>query len=408
MTPSTLEQVDSVDWRNASQVPRRKVRVTYFLGSLRLGGTERQVQELIRHLDRDIFEPSLILMEDVDPSAPKALVDRHEVLGVPESGNSQWLSRSRLLAMAAHRARRGLKSLQSEIVHAFLPAPCVLAGLTARLAKIPLIIGSRRSLPSQYRARSKVAAWADTVAFRLAHFNLGNSGAVSREMVELARCPADKCGTIYNGVDVNRFRPDIPPSLRQKLNWTGDEVVFGMVANFRPCKRHQDFVELASIVARRNSRARFLLAGADGGAKKTIVEQIKDRDLESKIQVLEAGVAPEMIFAAIDVYVCTSEAEGFSNSILEAMACGKPVIATRVGGNPEAVQHGMTGLLVPPHDVVSSSQATIALLDNPCLRKEMGLTGRKRAEDEFPVHKMIRAHQDLYMRLFEKHTRAKA
>ena len=384
-----------------SRLGTSRLKITYVLGSLRDGGTERQVLELLRHLDRDCFEPSLILMEDANVEQAQGLIEHCFVLGVPQGGNSRWFLRSGSMAKAVMRAQQHLKHLRSDIVHAFLPGPCILGGMAARLARIPLIIGSRRSLPSHYRAGSRTAGWADTAAFKLAHFNLGNSNAVTREMIRVAGCPESKCGTLRNGVDLQRFRPDLPSPLRQQLGWTQDEVVFGQVANFRPGKRHSDFVEMAAALAQRHPQARFLLAGADHGTKPSILRQIDAGCLGTKIKVLNGCPSPEEIFAALDVYVCTSEAEGFSNAILEAMACAKPVIATEVGGNPEAVRQDHSGFLVPIGDLRAFSQRADTLLADAALRKTMGMTGRRLAETEFSLEAMVRAHQELYCSLLE-------
>ena len=397
-----------IDDSRRARIAEEKVRVTYVLGSLRDAGTERQVLELIRHLDRTRFEPSLILMEGSNLERSDALVGRCFVMGVPQAGNSRWLSRSLSLLRATYRTRSYLRRLQSDVVHAFLPGPSILGGAAARLAGIPLIIGSRRSLASQYRARRRVAAWVDSLAFYLAHYNLGNSDAVSREMVEVGRCPQISCATIYNGVDQQRFRPDLPSILRQQLGWTHDEVVFGMVANFRSCKRHCDFVEAAGILAKRHDNARFLMAGADDGTRESVLKQIEALSLGEKIRVLDSTPSPETIFAALDVYVCTSEAEGFSNALLEAMACGKSVIATCVGGNAEAVRHGVSGLLVSPKNPSLTADAAAALLLDPASRRAMGMAGRARVEREFSLEAMVRAHQDLYWRLLDERRRLAA
>jgi glycosyltransferase involved in cell wall biosynthesis len=381
------------------------LKIIYVLGSLRDGGTERQVLELLRHLDRNLFEPSLILMEGSNVERARNLVEHCFVLGVPQGGNSRWLSRSASMAKAVMRAQAHMKRLRSDIVHAFLPGPSILGGLAARLAHVPLIIGSRRSLPSQYRAGRRTAGWADTAAFRLAHFNLGNSIAVTEEMIRVAGCPTSKCATLHNGVDLQRFHPDVSSTIRQHMGWTQDEIVFGQIANFRPGKRHADFVEMSAILAPKHPRARFILAGADYGTQPSIARQIEARGLGSKIKVLNGGPSPEEVFAALDVYVCTSEAEGFSNVILEAMACAKPVIATAVGGNPEAVRNEHSGFLVRVGDIGALSQRAETLLEDASLRKRMGTQGRQLAETEFSLTAMVTFQQAMYRSLFDARLR---
>jgi glycosyltransferase involved in cell wall biosynthesis len=383
-----------------------KLSVTYILGSLRDAGTERQVLQLMEHLDRRRFDLSLILMEAVNTERVRGLVHNCFVIGIPQAGNSRWVSRSFSLLKAIHSTKGYLQVLRSDIVHAFLPAPSIIGGISGRLARIPVIIGSRRSLPSQYRSRKLAGGWADTAAFRLAHFSLGNSRAVTSEMVEVGGCPQLKCGTIYNGVDLQRFRPDLPSCLRQELGWTRDEVVFGMVANFRRCKRHVDFVSAAALITKQHKEARFLMVGAESEIKRETLRQIDALSLTEKVRVLDATPSPELVFAALDVYVCASDAEGFSNVLLEAMSCSKPVIATRAGGNEEAVKHGVTGLLTSVGDPEDLAVAAIQLLDDPTLRHRFGAAGRKRVETEFSIETMVRAHEHLYSRLYEAHCKA--
>jgi glycosyltransferase involved in cell wall biosynthesis len=402
LTPQLLVDAATTAGCKTATKTGPRVRVTYVLGSLLDGGTERQVLELIRHLDRTRFEPSLVLMEDANIERSGGLVDQCFVMETAQAGNSHWLLRSASLVRSTRRAQKYLQHLRTDIVHALLPGPCILGGLAARLAKVPLIIGSRRSLPSQYRAHSRMGAWADSVALRLANYNLGNSHAVCREMIDIAGCPSEKCGTIYNGVDLQTFRPGLSPIVRQQMGWTSSEIVFGMVANFRACKRHRDFMEAAAILAQRHSNARFLMAGADAGARHAVQQQVEALSLNARVRILNSTPSPETIFAALDVCVCTSEAEGFSNMLLEAMACGKPLIATQVGGNAEAVRHGDTGFLVSAADPHAVANAEARLLLDGALRRTMGMAGRKRVENHFSLNSMVRAHEDLYSALLRE------
>ena len=227
-------------------------------------------------------------------------------------------------------------------------------------------------------------------------------------MVGIGKCPEPRCGTIYNGVDLDRFHPDLQPTLRQQLGWTHGEIVFGMVANFRPCKRHCDFVDAAATIAKEFANARFLMAGIDLGTKSEVLRQISALSLTEKVRVLDSTPSPELVFAALDVYICASDAEGFSNVLLEAMACGKPVIATRVGGNQEAVDHGVSGLLVSVGDKQGIADAAMRLVNDAALRHKFSTAGRQRVKRDFSIAAMVRAHEDLYAQLFDKTRRARA
>jgi hypothetical protein len=115
----------------------------------------------------------------------------------------------------------------------------------------------------------------------------------------------------------------------------------------------------------------------------------------------KSGTLGRLAAAALGVYVCTSAAEGFSNVILEAMACAKSVIATSVGRNPEAVRHDQTGFLVPPGDMSAFSQWADTRLADGRLRTTMGMNGRRLAETEFSLGAMVKAHHEIYFNLFE-------
>jgi glycosyltransferase involved in cell wall biosynthesis len=247
-----------------------------------------------------------------------------------------------------------------------------------------------------------VAGWMDSLALRLATFNLGNSRAVADEMLSVAGCPQNKCGAIVNGVDVHKFRPSLPSDLRQQLDWNHGETILGMIGNFREVKRHNDFVSAAAILSAAHPQVRFLMAGADAGTKTVVQKQVERLGLVERVRIMDATPEPENIFAAIDIYVCASSAEGFSNAVLEAMACGKPVVATRAGGNPEAVLNGETGFLVPVGSPAAIALAADRLITNLSERTSMGIHGRQRAVEQFPLQAMVAAHQELYCRLYRQ------
>jgi glycosyltransferase involved in cell wall biosynthesis len=279
-----------------------------------------------------------------------------------------------------------------------LPGPSILGGMAARLAGIPVSVGSRHSLVGLYRARGGAATLADRLAFHLADVSVGPSRAVTEEMVRIGGCPRQKCSTLYNGVDTSRFRPGLSRSWRSAMGWTDEHVVFGMVANFRACKGHADFVAAASRIAADHPEARFVMVGADQGLMAATMRQVEEAGLTAKTRVLDLEPSPEKIFAALDIYLCTSTSEAFGISLAEAMACGVPVIATAVGGIPEVIDDDVTGFLVPVGDSEAAADAAGKLFNRE-LRRGMGMRGRLRVEDKFSLSATVRAHEELYTRL---------
>ena len=261
------------------------------------------------------------------------------------------------------------------------------------------MIASRRSLVDCYRPNGRLAAFADVIATRTADFVLGNSQAIIQEVINLDRVPALKTQVIYNGVDTERFSASNKPGLRRQFGWSDEHIVFGMVANFAYYKRHVDLVRAAALIHASIPHARFLMVGEDRGEMPTVRKAIAEAGLEPFTSIVPGTKTPEMAFATMDVYVCTSETEGFSNVLLEAMATGLPVIATDVGGNREAVAEGVNGKLVPAHAPAIIAQVALELTGSPERMRQFSLSSRSRAEELFSLKKMVQAHEDLYMEL---------
>jgi glycosyltransferase involved in cell wall biosynthesis len=163
-------------------------------------------------------------------------------------------------------------------------------------------------------------------------------------------------------------------------------------------------VAAAAILAERYPQLKFVMVGADAGARNEVEQQISALQLKSKVFLFDTDPRPETIFAGIDIYVCASDTEGFSNVLLEALACGKPVIATNVGGNPEIITHGENGFLVPARSPASLATAAEVLICDPNLRKAMGARGRKLVEQKFSLAGMVSRHEDLYTSLISEHS----
>jgi glycosyltransferase involved in cell wall biosynthesis len=321
-------------------------------------------------------------------------------LGISGSGISRSYGKALKAATALTKLAAHLRRTTPDVLHAFLPVSFVLAAPAARLARVPLLIGSRRSLAACYRD-GRLLAGVDRVATRMCDFVIGNSRAVTAELVQLDGIPAEHTATIYNGVDSNRFQPG-DKSFRHAQGWTDDNVVFGIVANFLPYKRHVDFIRAAGLIAAKAPQARFVMAGEDRGILPELRRKIAVTGLESRFVIIPGTSEPEKLYPAMDAYICTSETEGFSNVLLEAAACGLPLVATEVGGNPEIIVPGENGCLVPVAQPEQVAQAALALAGNPDLRRRMGERSRELVQQRFSLDSMVRQHEQLYQRLLAR------
>jgi glycosyltransferase involved in cell wall biosynthesis len=376
-----------------------KVKVCYLIGTLGTGGAEGQVVELIRRLDRSRFEPLLVLESGGGTERVNGLVPDVKILRPNAKPIRATVKRAYHAARALRLLCSHLSQIRPDILHAFLPGSVIYASSARVLGRVPCTIASRRSLVDCYRPNDRLAAIADMIATRAADFVLGNSEAIIQEVVRLDGVPDSRTQVIYNGVDTERFSPLKRPGLRCQFGWSEEHMVFGMVANFFSYKRHLDFVRAAALIRAAVPQARFLLVGEDRGEMPTVQKAIEEAGLAPYIKILPGTKAPELAFAAMDVYICASETEGFSNVLLEAMATGLPVIATDVGGNREAVAEGVNGRLVPAHAPEQIARAAVELATNPDRLRQFSLSSRSRAEELFSLRKMVQAHEDLYTQL---------
>ncbi len=201
--------------------------------------------------------------------------------------------------------------------------------------------------------------------------------------------------TVHEGIDLGRVAAAPPAALHEELWLPHGSPIVGNVAALVPHKGQRHLVEAAALVVREVPDARFVIAG-EGELRESLEHQIKSHNLEK--HVILAGFRPDVLslHKAFDIFVMSSVMEGLGTSLLDAMACGKPVVATNAGGMPEVVRDGETGILVPPRDDRALAQAIIRLLKDESLRQRMGAAGLSLANSRFSAERMVAETLDVY------------
>jgi glycosyltransferase involved in cell wall biosynthesis len=370
-----------------------KIKIAFVIGTLDLGGTEHQLVALVRGMDRFRFLPIVFCLTATGP-----LVAHLEKAGVETRcfglrGLRVWRNPIRvtrcLLAFFAD-----LKKEQPEIIHGFLFHAYVLGAFAARIARIPVVIASRRSL-GHFKAGRPHYLPVERLANRMTDLIVANSEAVKQDVICREKVEPSKVTVIYNGIDPSLYDIPADPGLRASLQIPERARVIGAVANLIYYKGHDFFLQASQEIKRKYPEVKILLIG-EGPLRPGLENLTRRLGLEEDVLFLGSRQDIPQLLALMDVAVLPSLEEGFPNAVLEAMAAAKPVVATRVGGVPEAVVHGETGLLVPPRDPEALADAILELLGDPQRAREMGRTGRARVVKEFGLDRMIREMARLY------------
>jgi glycosyltransferase involved in cell wall biosynthesis len=385
-------------------LPRRKrasaaspIRLLKVVPTFMCGGTENQFMALGRSLDPDRFELEFACLRRWGAFADE-LVERH--IPLLECNVTSFLSLSALRQQA--RLARHLTNRRIDIVHTYSFYGNLFAVPPARLAGVPLVIASIRDrapylTPMQKRAQKWACQFADCI--------LVNAAAVKDWLIGEGY-DAAKIVVIPNGVELSRFdRVDgAEPPFRALGIPDGAPVVL-VVSRLNPLKGLEPFLEAAALVARDFPTVRFVVAGDTNPNERpywsTLTSLTGTLGLTDRVTF--AGLrrdVPELLSAAT-VSVMPSLNEALSNVVLESMAAGAPVVATRVGGTPEAIADGINGLLVPPGDPRAMAGAIGALLGDRERARRLGEAARQTINERFSMERMVSATAQLYEALLD-------
>jgi glycosyltransferase involved in cell wall biosynthesis len=370
----------------------KKIKLLQMLTNFHIGGTERQVANLALGIDPSHFDLHLACLRHSGE-----LLAELETLRVPRSEfrigrlyspKTLWQG-----IRLAYYVRRNL----IQIVHSFGFYPNVFTVPVARLAGASIVVASIRDTgdlltPMQRRLLKLVCRLADCV--------LVNAEAIRKNLLEQGYDPSNIV-VIRNGLTLSKAHGKEPGSLlRRELGIPLSARVVAVFSRLNRMKGVEYFLDAAMVLAGKFPDVHFLVVG-DGGSKPELEEHARRLGLERRIVFTGfRGDVPDLLSEAA-ISVLPSLSEGTSNTLLESMAAGIPVVATRVGGNPEVVEDGVSGLLVPPRDSAALAAATGRLLEDPDLALRLGQAGMRRVAALFSIDGSVHQTERLYQRLVE-------
>jgi sugar transferase (PEP-CTERM/EpsH1 system associated) len=235
----------------------------------------------------------------------------------------------------------------------------------------------------------------------------GNSADLVAWNRKIIGVPDHKSRLLGNGIDTDKFQPGSRDALLQASGFQADSIVFGTVGRVQSVKDHASLVDalllLRQTLPEQASRLRLVVIG-DGPQLVALRDKVGANGLQDSVWLPGARNDVAALLGGFDVFAMSSLAEGTPGSALEAMACGLPVVGTRVGGLPEVIEEGVTGQLVPPANPAAMAAALAAYISNPSLARAHGAAGRQRVLRLYNMTAMVAAYQALYDNLCERKT----
>jgi glycosyltransferase involved in cell wall biosynthesis len=373
-------------------IEARRARVLHVLSGCTVGGCEQHVLALLSRLDRDRFEPWLACFE-AEPDDAKPMIPMFRAAGVR---TIDLRARRRTDPAALWRFGRLLRHGQFDVVHAHSFRTEVGSVLWGRLPGLaPIVIRTVHNVDEQYvnQPYAAMLRWSARGLDRV----VAISDAVAEYVRREAALPDEKVVRIHYGIDPSPFQPELPPPSRRAEGDPSRRPTLGVVARLAPQKGHRVLFDALPAVRAAVPDVCARLVGHEELSTTAELRAYADERGVSDLVAFEGFRADiTRVMADLDVFVLPSLWEGFGLVLVEAMAAGRPVVASAVGPIPEIVEDGVTGLLIPPGDPVALAEAIVRVLRDPELAMALGRAGRARVERDLRVDTMVARIEALY------------
>ncbi len=368
----------------------------HVLYRLQVGGLENGVVNLVNQLPTERYRHAIVCLADATSFRERIRRDDVDVYEMHKRPGQDFATWFRLLRL--------FRRLRPAVVHT-RNIGCLEAQIPAWLAAVPCRVHGEHGWDvSDPDGSNRKYRWLRRLHAPLVHRFIALSRELEGYLRQRVGVAAGKVTRIYNGVDGERFRitgsDPLPVGFRAPGN-----VVFGTVGRMHGVKDQTNlceaFVRLCAAHGDIAAQLRLVLIG-DGPLQAACEQRLRSAGLGERSWLPGSRDDVPEIMQALDVFVLPSRAEGISNTILEAMACARPVIATRVGGNAELVDDGVSGTLVPASDPAALADAMAGYAADPDLRRSHGAAGRQRIVDAFGMPRMLAAYAGVYDQLMEQ------
>jgi glycosyltransferase involved in cell wall biosynthesis len=364
----------------------RRIKIVHLVTSLEVGGAQHNMLLGLPRLDPERYEHILVSIMD-----RMQMEQQFRQLGIEV--HSLGLSKKTDLAIAL-RLRSLLKTLRPDILHTYLIHGNVLGRIVGRLVGVPTIIGSELTI-GQAGTLGKLLTKLTNPLTDAVEVNSETGG---KAVVADLGVPKDKIEVILPGLDLDAFSgTENRTSIRKEIGVSDDQYLILFVGRLRPVKGPEYGIRAFAIAASENPNLHLALAGE--GEQRSFLENFtKELGIEEKVTFLGARKDLADVLSAADSILMPSLAEGFPRVANEAMAASKPVVATRVGGIPEAIIDDVTGVLVESKDIDAMSDAILRVSSDTELQQRLGNTARQHAEKHYSAASYVSRLDEMYSR----------
>lgn len=359
------------------------MKLLLLIPTLDRSGAEKQLTLLATHLPREEFSVQVAVLTREGPYRDKLVA-----AGIPVTNINK---RFKCDPVAYWKLRKLISDWRPDVLHTWLFA----ANSYGRLAAGPRppcpIVVSERCVDSW---KSGWQLWLDRRLAKRTTRLVGNSQSVANFYRDLG-LPPDKLAVVPNGIDLPEIAASARAELRRELRIPEQCHVIGFVGRLARQKRVKDLIWAFELIRVLQREVVFVIAG-DGPERAGLEQFAHNLEIGSRVKFLGHRDDAQRLLPALDVFWLASDFEGLSNSIMEAMAAGLPVVASDIPPNRELVVHGQTGYLAPVGDRVAFAQLTERLLVDPSLAGQFGSAGRQRIANEFSVARMVEGYSNIY------------
>jgi glycosyltransferase involved in cell wall biosynthesis len=288
-----------------------------------------------------------------------------------------------------------LKRNNFQIFHSYGYWPVCIDAVIAKSAGIPVYVSSRRNI--RHWTGGERLHFGERIKNHFSDLVIANSEAVKAKSLEIEKLSADKVRVIHNGIEfTNTNLSSDNGRLRRDLGIPEDCVVVGNLANLKPVKGQGRLIRAFADASRKVGRIKLVIAG-EGPEKANLLALADTLNVKNDVLIVDSCRDVFALLGVFDIFAFSSLAEGFPNAVIEAMAMAKPIVASSVGGIPEAVRDGENGFLFETES--DFTEKLITLIQSKALRQEMGTRSAQIARESFSLHDKIREYEELYANL---------